>query len=82
MQGQNLTCLDAAPKELLIAAVVASIPLVFDTIRDIEPKPDDEGKTDYFRWAWAVFLIPTDALGGYVFARMAANQGQHHPKPA
>ncbi|KAK1826553.1 hypothetical protein QBC39DRAFT_364127 [Podospora conica] len=67
--------LGEAPKELLIAAVVAAIPLFFDTIRDIEPKPDDEGKTNYLRWGYAVFLIPTDALGGYVFARMAANQG-------
>lgn len=33
-----------APKELLIAAVVAAIPLIFESVRDLEPKPDQEGK--------------------------------------
>ncbi|KAH8201446.1 hypothetical protein TruAng_004370 [Truncatella angustata] len=36
---------------------------------------DQEGKPEYFRWVFAIFLIGTDALGGYVFARMASNQG-------
>ncbi|GKT46641.1 uncharacterized protein ColSpa_06822 [Colletotrichum spaethianum] len=63
------------PKELVVAAVVAAVPLFFEAVRDIKPKPDEEGEVNYFRWAWAVFLIATDALGGYVFARMASNQG-------
>jgi hypothetical protein len=34
----------AAPKELLIAALVASIPLFFESIRDLEPKPEENSK--------------------------------------
>ncbi|KAF2255078.1 hypothetical protein BU26DRAFT_559703 [Trematosphaeria pertusa] len=33
------------PKELLIAALIAAIPLYFETIRLIEPKPDANGGT-------------------------------------
>ncbi|KAK2735693.1 hypothetical protein CKAH01_18946 [Colletotrichum kahawae] len=67
--------LGSTPKELVISAVVAAFPLVFETIRDLWPKPDEEGKVDYFRWKWSIFLVGSNALGGYVFARMAANQG-------
>ncbi|KAK2050756.1 hypothetical protein LZ31DRAFT_4973 [Colletotrichum somersetense] len=66
---------DGAPKELVVAAVVAAVPLFFEGVRDIKPKPDGDGNVDYFRWMYAIFLVATDALGGYVFARMAANQG-------
>lgn len=64
-----------APREYLVAAVVAGVPLFFEMIRAIQPPQDDDGKPVYFRWVWGVFLTPMDALGGYVFARMAANQG-------
>ncbi|KAL0932872.1 uncharacterized protein CTRU02_211835 [Colletotrichum truncatum] len=67
--------LGETPKELVIAGVVAAFPLFFESIRDIKPKPDDDGRINYYRWVYAVFLIGTDALGGYVFARMASNQG-------
>ncbi|KAK4160246.1 hypothetical protein QBC43DRAFT_245785 [Cladorrhinum sp. PSN259] len=70
----NLT-LGETPKELVIAGVVAAVPLFFETIRDIQPKPDDQGETNYFRWVFAIMLIASDPLGGYVFARMASNQG-------
>ncbi|KZL70674.1 hypothetical protein CT0861_05923 [Colletotrichum tofieldiae] len=63
------------PKEFVVAAVVAAVPLFFEAVRDIRPKPDNEGDVNYYRWVYAIFLIATDALGGYVFARMAANQG-------
>lgn len=63
------------PKELLIAAVVAAVPFLFEAIRTLEPNPlaedDDEGPHPYL----AIFLIASDPLGGYVFARMASNQG-------
>ncbi|KAH8723113.1 hypothetical protein GQ44DRAFT_828519 [Phaeosphaeriaceae sp. PMI808] len=64
------------PKELLIAAVVAAVPFLFEAARTLEPKPstgqdDDEGPHPYL----AIFLIASDPLGGYVFARMASNQG-------
>ncbi|KAI0175438.1 hypothetical protein BJ166DRAFT_174748 [Pestalotiopsis sp. NC0098] len=68
-------CVDAAPKQLIVAAVVAAVPLVPEMIRNIQPVQDQEGKTEYFRWVYAIFLIAADALGGYVFARMAENQG-------
>ncbi|KAK1599103.1 uncharacterized protein LY79DRAFT_536974 [Colletotrichum navitas] len=67
--------LEETPKELVVAAVVAAVPLFFEAVRDIKPKPDGDGGVDYFRWVNAIFLVATDALGGYVFARMAANQG-------
>ncbi|KAF9869761.1 hypothetical protein CkaCkLH20_12804 [Colletotrichum karsti] len=67
--------LGETPKEFVVAAVVAAVPLFFETVRDIKPKPDADGEVDYFRWLWAIFLIPFNALGGYVFARMATNQG-------
>ncbi|KAK2064246.1 hypothetical protein LY76DRAFT_641839 [Colletotrichum caudatum] len=67
--------LEETPKELVVAAVVAAVPLFFEGVRDIKPKPDGDGNVDYFRWMYAIFLVATDALGGYVFARMAANQG-------
>ncbi|KAF7523780.1 hypothetical protein G7054_g11647 [Neopestalotiopsis clavispora] len=63
------------PKQLVIAAVVAAVPLIFEMIRNIQPVQDQDGKTEYYRWVYAIFLIPADALGGYVFARVAANQG-------
>ncbi|KAA8621951.1 hypothetical protein PtrV1_06452 [Pyrenophora tritici-repentis] len=63
------------PKELLIAAVVAAVPFLFEAIRTLEPNPsaedDNEGPHPYL----AIFLIASDPLGGYVFARMASNQG-------
>lgn len=68
-------CVGEAPKQLIIAAVVAAVPLVFEMIRNIHPVQDQEGKTEYFRWVYAILLIAADALGGYVFARMAENQG-------
>lgn len=64
----------------MVAAVIAAVPLFFEAIRDIRPKPDHEGYIQYFRWGYAVSLIATDALGGYVFARMAANQGRSQTK--
>ncbi|KAK1749334.1 hypothetical protein QBC47DRAFT_395951 [Echria macrotheca] len=70
----NLT-LGETPQELVIAALVAAIPLFPETIRDIRPKPDDQGRTNYFRWVWAILLIMSDAVGGYVFARTASGQG-------
>jgi len=60
---------------LVISAVVAAVPLFFETLRFLRPQQDEQGNTSYFSWVLAIFLIPTDALGGYVFARMAANQG-------
>ena len=51
------------------------MPLFPETIRDIRPKADGNGKTDYFRWVYAILLIASDAVGGYVFARTASNQG-------
>ncbi|KAG9229071.1 hypothetical protein BJ875DRAFT_211608 [Amylocarpus encephaloides] len=69
--------LEETPKELLIAAVVAAIPLIFESVRDLEPKPDQEGNTDYIsRPVLSIFLLVSNPLGGYVFARMAANQGK------
>ncbi|KAJ6280840.1 hypothetical protein J3E71DRAFT_362250 [Bipolaris maydis] len=63
------------PKELLLAAVVAAVPFLFEAIRTLEPNPssedDGEGPHPYL----AIFLIASDPLGGYVFARMASNQG-------
>lgn len=44
-------------------------------IRNIQPIADHEGNIQYYSWVKAVLLIPSDALGGYIFARMAANQG-------
>ncbi|PQE33838.1 hypothetical protein CJF32_00010829 [Rutstroemia sp. NJR-2017a WRK4] len=73
--------LGETPKELLIAALVASIPLFFESIRDLEPKPEENGGNEsvdlgpYSRPIISVCLIGADALGGYVFARMASNQG-------
>ncbi|KAH6645153.1 hypothetical protein BKA67DRAFT_542130 [Truncatella angustata] len=67
--------LGETPRELVIAAVVAAVPFIFEMVRNIQPVLDQEGKPEYFRWVFAIFLIGTDALGGYVFARMASNQG-------
>lgn len=55
--------------------MVAAVPLAAEMVRDIQPKLDDQGNKMSYRWVYAVFLIASDALGGYVFARMAANQG-------
>lgn len=88
----ELLTTEIAPKELLIAAIVAAIPLFFESIRDIEPKASENGgKTTYLilnicqvikqnidmynRPMLSVALLGTNALGGYVYARMAANQG-------
>ena len=74
MDSRLTTCADEAPKQLIVAAVVAAVPLIFEMVRNIQPVQDQEGKTEYYRWVYAIFLIAADALGGYVFARMAANQ--------
>jgi hypothetical protein len=55
--------------------VVAAVPLLFEMVHSIQPPRNDDGQVEYFRWVWAVLLIATDTLGGYVFARMAANLG-------
>ncbi|KAL2069258.1 hypothetical protein VTL71DRAFT_15596 [Oculimacula yallundae] len=72
--------LGETPKEFLIAALVASIPLLFESMRTLVPEPeyDDKGNEDFgahIRPIVSIWLIGTDALGGYVFARMASNQG-------
>ncbi|KAK6083013.1 hypothetical protein SCUP515_02247 [Seiridium cupressi] len=67
--------LGETPKQLVIAAVVAAVPLIPEMVRNIQPIPDQDGNSQYYRWVYAIFLIASDALGGYVFARMALNQG-------
>ncbi|KAK1986819.1 hypothetical protein LZ30DRAFT_250219 [Colletotrichum cereale] len=42
--------LGETPKELVVAAVVAAVPLFFEAVRDIKPKPDQDGEVNYFRW--------------------------------
>ncbi|CZT12430.1 hypothetical protein WAI453_001787 [Rhynchosporium graminicola] len=69
------------PKEYLIAALVASIPLIFESVRTLIPQPErkDDGSEDlepYVRPILSICLIGTDALGAYVFARMCSNQGR------
>lgn len=45
----------AAPRELVIAGVVAAIPLFFETIRNIKPDPSEQND-GYFRWVSAEII--------------------------
>ncbi|KAL2116989.1 hypothetical protein VTJ04DRAFT_9157 [Mycothermus thermophilus] len=76
------TIFGETPPELLVAAVVAAIPLLMDALsmRDafLTVYADDEDNTLGRILVTLIFYlgnIGLDALGGYVFARMAQNQG-------
>lgn len=60
------------PFKLLLSASLASPFLVPETVRTLQPRPSASGPADTSRWVWAVFLIPSNALGAAVFARLAA----------
>ncbi|KLU86238.1 hypothetical protein MAPG_05255 [Magnaporthiopsis poae ATCC 64411] len=72
--------LDETPSELLKAALVAALPLQFESVgMYISSSQHREGnKSGAFRTLLATYLqiIGWDALGGYTFAKMAENLGR------
>ncbi|KAL2119883.1 hypothetical protein VTJ04DRAFT_6844 [Mycothermus thermophilus] len=76
------TVLGHTPSELLIAAVVAAIPLscegasMYLSIGNYRQIDELENSVETkFEPCTDIWVIGWDALGGYVFARMAQNQG-------
>ena len=60
------------PFKLLLSASLTAPFLVPETIRAIHPRISTPAPADMSRWVWAVFLIPSNAIAGAVFARLAA----------
>ncbi|KAL2126201.1 hypothetical protein VTI74DRAFT_1482 [Chaetomium olivicolor] len=75
------TALGETPSQLLIAAIVAAIPLQGEGLGmyfslDNYYKNDGNGNEETnLNFGGFLSLLGLDALGGYVFARMARNQG-------
>ncbi|KAJ5152070.1 hypothetical protein N7492_010365 [Penicillium capsulatum] len=79
--------LGEAPSALLIAAIVAAIPLAGECIGIYQSYLVKQQSANMFTWTKAaggltggrpgsqIFIVGLDALGGYVFARMAHNGG-------
>ncbi|KAL1841773.1 hypothetical protein VTJ49DRAFT_6611 [Mycothermus thermophilus] len=72
-----------APPELLIAAIVAAIPTLGEFSSVYQPletyyESEDDGRVQTIKIGFPKdpLKIGLDALGGYVFARMAQNKGE------